>query len=161
MRGTSAVRDVVEACAAAEVPIRAGRRDRRHGGVGCGRSAWRPNVQTTTGRRDEFAVAVSLWERWPVCYPDDSDGNGSDQLLLDVGSRLGDAALTPPTTAQIAGVCPVRLTQVSTLGNGSPAGMSTLDTYYSGEPVGLSAGGGKGRLGSSSQLTASMVRGGG
>jgi hypothetical protein len=38
------------------------------------------------------AVAVSPWSEVAVCYTDDSDGNGLDQVLLGVGAADNDGA---------------------------------------------------------------------
>jgi hypothetical protein len=43
-------------------------------------------TQTATGRQDQFAVAVSPWAEVAVCYTDDNDGNGFDQIILGLGA---------------------------------------------------------------------------
>ncbi|MDT5032144.1 MAG: hypothetical protein QOC94_2315 [Actinoplanes sp.] len=54
-------------------------------GTAAGRVAPQTFTQTTTGRQDQFAVAVSPWDELTVCYTDDTDGNGSDQVMLGTG----------------------------------------------------------------------------
>jgi hypothetical protein len=63
-------------------------------GSGASRLAAQTLTQTTTGRQDQFAVAVSPWSEVAVCYTDDSDGNGFDQILLGVGAVNNDEALS-------------------------------------------------------------------
>nr|WP_296066587.1 hypothetical protein [uncultured Actinoplanes sp.] len=58
-----------------------------------GRLAAQTLTQTTTGRQDQFQVAVSPWAEVAVCYTDDNDGNGFDQVLLGVGASNNDASL--------------------------------------------------------------------
>ncbi|MFF5084282.1 hypothetical protein ACFY36_45165 [Actinoplanes sp. NPDC000266] len=43
-------------------------------------------TSTTTGRQDQFTVAVSPWGEVPVAYTDDNDGNLFDQILLGLGA---------------------------------------------------------------------------
>jgi hypothetical protein len=45
---------------------------------------------TTTGRQDQFQVAVSAWGEVPVAYTDDNDGNLFDQIILGVGATNSD-----------------------------------------------------------------------
>ena len=59
-------------------------------GTGTGRLPAQTLTQTTTGRQDQFAVAVSPWGEVPVCYTDDNDGNLFDQVVLGLGAT-GDA----------------------------------------------------------------------
>ncbi|MGC4820084.1 hypothetical protein [Micromonospora sp. DT63] len=42
--------------------------------------------QTTTGRQEHLAVAASPWGEVSLCYTDDNDGNGFDQVLLGLGA---------------------------------------------------------------------------
>lgn len=54
-------------------------------------------TQSTTGRQDQFAVAVSAYSEVAVCYTDDSDGNLFDQVVLGTGATNnddGDAVLS-------------------------------------------------------------------
>ena len=59
-------------------------------GTDTGRLPAQTLTQTTTGRQDQFAVAVSPWGEVPVCYTDDNDGNQFDQVILGLGAT-GDA----------------------------------------------------------------------
>jgi hypothetical protein len=68
-------------------------------GTGTGRLPVQTLTQTTTGRQDQFAVAVSPWSEVAVCYTDDSDGNGLDQVLLGVGATDDDGAGSGPPPA--------------------------------------------------------------
>ena len=77
-------------------------------GSTAGRLAAQTLTQTTTGRQDEFTLAVSPWSEVVVCYTDDNDGNGADQVMLglgavnndDVGAMAGDVrAMWPARTA--------------------------------------------------------------
>lgn len=45
---------------------------------------------TTTGRQEQYAVAVSPWGEVPVAYTDDNDGNLFDQILLGLGATNSD-----------------------------------------------------------------------
>jgi hypothetical protein len=55
-------------------------------GTATGRLGEQTLTQTTTGRQDQFAVAVSPWSEVVAAYTDDSDGNGSDQIMLGTGA---------------------------------------------------------------------------
>jgi len=61
-------------------------------GTGAGRLPAQTLTQTTAGRQDEFAVAVSPWGEVAVSYTDDSDGNGFDQVMLGVGAANDDGS---------------------------------------------------------------------
>jgi hypothetical protein len=54
-------------------------------GTDTGRLAAQELTQTTTGRQDQYAVAVSAYGEVSVCYTDDADGNGMDQVVLGTG----------------------------------------------------------------------------
>ncbi|WP_435207876.1 hypothetical protein [Micromonospora sp. bgisy143] len=51
-----------------------------------GRLAAQALSQTTTGRQEHLAVAASPWGEVSLCYTDDNDGNGFDQVLLGLGA---------------------------------------------------------------------------
>jgi hypothetical protein len=59
-------------------------------GSTAGRLGAQQLTQTTTGRQDQFALAVSPWAEVTVCYTDDSDGNLFDQVLMGVGASNND-----------------------------------------------------------------------
>jgi hypothetical protein len=61
-------------------------------GTDTGRLPEQTLTQTTTGRQDQFAVAVSAWGEVPVSYTDDNDGNLFDQVILGLGAVNGDGA---------------------------------------------------------------------
>jgi hypothetical protein len=58
-------------------------------GTATGRLPAQELTETTIGRQDQFAVAVSPYSEVAICYTDDSDGNGFDQVILGTGS-IGD-----------------------------------------------------------------------
>jgi hypothetical protein len=60
--------------------------------------AWRPQ-----GRQDQFTLAVSPWSEVAVAYTDDSDGNGSAQILLGIGATNDDGTWPEGTAAVAAG----------------------------------------------------------
>ncbi|MEU0549020.1 hypothetical protein [Micromonospora sp. NPDC005979] len=51
-----------------------------------GRLAAQALSQTTTGRQEDLAIAASPWGEVSLCYTDDNDGNGFDQVLLGLGA---------------------------------------------------------------------------
>ncbi|MEV4388799.1 hypothetical protein AB0J68_24325 [Micromonospora sp. NPDC049580] len=51
-----------------------------------GRLAAQTLSQTTTGRQEHLAIAASPWGEVSLCYTDDNDGNGFDQVLLGLGA---------------------------------------------------------------------------
>lgn len=51
-----------------------------------GRLAAQALSQTTTGRQEHLAIAASPWGEVSLCYTDDNDGNGFDQVLLGLGA---------------------------------------------------------------------------
>ncbi|MGV9212292.1 hypothetical protein ACTFTM_10580 [Micromonospora sp. RB23] len=51
-----------------------------------GRLAAQALSQTTTGRQEHLAVAASPWGEVSLCYTDDNDGNGFDQVVLGLGA---------------------------------------------------------------------------
>ncbi|WP_433537959.1 hypothetical protein ACQPZK_09655 [Micromonospora sp. CA-249363] len=55
-------------------------------GSTAGRLAAQALSQTTTGRQEHLAVAASPWGEVSLCYTDDNDGNGFDQVLLGLGA---------------------------------------------------------------------------
>ena len=59
-------------------------------GTGVGRLPDQTMSQVTTGRQEDFALAVSPWGEVPVCYTDDNDGNTYDQVLLGIGLTNSD-----------------------------------------------------------------------
>ncbi|GIE89092.1 hypothetical protein [Actinoplanes regularis] len=59
-------------------------------GTFAGRLGAQTLTSTTTGRQDQFAVAVSAWGEIPVAYTDDNDGNLFDQVILGVGATNSD-----------------------------------------------------------------------
>jgi hypothetical protein len=61
-------------------------------GTTTGRLAAQTLTQTTTGRQDQFQVSVSPWSEVTVCYTDDNDGNGFDQILMGTGATNNDGA---------------------------------------------------------------------
>ena len=67
------------------------------GGTDTGRTPEQTLTQSTYGRQDQFAVAVSAWSEVSVVYTDDGDGNLWDQVLFGTGAgndtKAGDAFL--------------------------------------------------------------------
>ncbi|MEE6263548.1 hypothetical protein [Plantactinospora sonchi] len=59
-------------------------------GTFTGRLAARVVGQTTTGRQEQLAVAVSPWGELTVCYTDDNDGNLFDQVILGLDGSNSD-----------------------------------------------------------------------
>ncbi|MFI7591597.1 hypothetical protein [Micromonospora sp. NPDC049359] len=55
-------------------------------GSSTGRLAAQALSQTTTGRQEDLAIAASPWGEVSLCYTDDNDGNGFDQVLLGLGA---------------------------------------------------------------------------
>lgn len=55
-----------------------------------GRLGAQQMTQTTTGRQEQFAVAVSPWAEVAVSYTDDNDGNASDQIMIGFGATNND-----------------------------------------------------------------------
>ncbi|GIF22410.1 hypothetical protein BJ973_002733 [Actinoplanes tereljensis] len=64
-------------------------------GTTTGRLPDSPLAWTATGKQDQLAVAVSPWNEVAVAYTDDSDGNGSDQVLLGTGATNDDGGWEP------------------------------------------------------------------
>ncbi|WP_422739259.1 hypothetical protein ACN263_08485 [Micromonospora sp. WMMD729] len=59
-----------------------------------GRLAAQALSQTTTGRQEHLAVAASPWGEVSLCYTDDNDGNGFDQVLLGLGATNSSWLMT-------------------------------------------------------------------
>jgi hypothetical protein len=59
-------------------------------GTTAGRLTAQTLSQTTTGRQEQIAVAVSNWGEFCVAYTDDNDGNTFDQVLLGTGGVNSD-----------------------------------------------------------------------
>jgi len=55
-------------------------------GTDTGRIPAQTFSQTTTGRQEQLAVAVSAWGEAVAAYTDDTDGNGFDQVILGLGA---------------------------------------------------------------------------
>ncbi|GIM96772.1 hypothetical protein [Paractinoplanes toevensis] len=64
-------------------------------GTATGRLPDSPLAWTTAGRQDQLALAVSPWNEVALAYTDDSDGNGSDQVLLGTGATNDDGVWEP------------------------------------------------------------------
>jgi hypothetical protein len=72
-------------------------------GTASGRLPVQALTQTANGRQDQMAVAVSAWSEIAVCYTDDSDGNGSAQIMLGLGATNDDGVwLGGPSPADAA-----------------------------------------------------------
>ncbi len=68
-------------------------------GTATGRLPAQTLSQTTTGRQEQFAVAVSPWGEVAVCYTDDNDGNAFDQIMLGLGVTNDDGTWLGGTIA--------------------------------------------------------------